>query len=256
MNNIVNKTLEFAITSDTPCLLVGEAGVGKNYIINKLAEKYNARVTRVSLTGDVEAEELIGKIGLLNGNTVWVDGVVTNAIRRGDWLVLDEVNAAPASVLFALHSLLDDDRALTLNNHPNKEVVKKHKDTRIFATANPVSYSGTKIPNFAFLSRFVLSIEINRPTEKQAVEIIKSHNVSEGFADFAAKLYERLGKEELDIPFTLREAIVFGSLVEEGFNPKEAMLAVYSGKNAIVEGESLDAMSSIIEEVLQETNIV
>lgn len=252
----IAKTLEFSVKNDIPCLLVGEAGVGKNYLINKLAEKHNARVTRVSLTGDVEAEELVGKIGLLNGNTVWVDGVVTNAIRRGEWLVLDEVNAAPASVLFALHSLLDDDRALTLNNHPEKEVVRKHEKTRIFATANPVSYAGTKIPNFAFLSRFVLSVEVTRPSEKEAAEIIKSHNVGDGYAEFAARVYNKLGQEELDVPFTLREAIVFGSLLEAEFNPIEAITAVFAGKSAIVEGESLENILKIIKEIVEETDVL
>ena len=76
------------------------------------------------------------------------------AVRRGDWIVLDELNLAPSDVLEALNRLLDDNRELFLPE--TQEVIKPHADFMLFATQNPPgAYGGRKVLSRAFRNRFL-----------------------------------------------------------------------------------------------------
>jgi len=69
------------------------------------------------------------------GKLVFRDGLLVRALRRGDWIVLDELNLAPTDVLEALNRLLDDNRELVIPE--TEEVVRPHQNFMLFATQNP-----------------------------------------------------------------------------------------------------------------------
>jgi midasin len=76
------------------------------------------------------------------------------ALKRGHWVILDELNLAPSEVLEALNRLLDDNRELYLAE--TNETVKPHPNFRLFATQNPCgAYGGRKPLSRAFRNRFV-----------------------------------------------------------------------------------------------------
>lgn len=149
------KTIEFCIKNNFPVLLVGETGVGKTTLIKALADERSEELIRVSMNGSMGTEELLGKRLLQEGETIWQDGILTNAVRKGSWIVLDEINSASADILFALHALLDNERALVLPEKDN-ERIPAHKNFRMFAGMNPEEYIGTKLLNQAFKSRFYM----------------------------------------------------------------------------------------------------
>lgn len=65
-------------------------------------------------------------------------------MRKGYWIVLDELNLAPTDVLEALNRLLDDNRELFITE--TQEVVKAHPRFMLFATQNPPGlYGGRKV---------------------------------------------------------------------------------------------------------------
>jgi len=89
-----------------------------------------------------------------NGSLVFQDGLLVQALRNGYWLILDELNLAPSEVLEALNRLLDDNREFFLAE--TSEVIKPHRDFRLFATQNPCgAYGGRKPLSRAFRNRFV-----------------------------------------------------------------------------------------------------
>ena len=47
-----------------------------------------------------------------DGGITFVEGALVTAVRKGHWIVLDELNLAPSDVLEALNRLLDDNREL------------------------------------------------------------------------------------------------------------------------------------------------
>lgn len=71
-------------------------------------------------------------------------GVLIDAMRKGYWIILDELNLAPTDVLEALNRLLDDNRELLITE--TQEVVKAHPRFMLFATQNPPGlYGGRKV---------------------------------------------------------------------------------------------------------------
>lgn len=89
-----------------------------------------------------------------NGTLSFHDGILVRALRRGHWVILDELNLAPSEVLEALNRLLDDNRELYLPEID--ETVKPHLNFRLFATQNPSgAYGGRKPLSRAFRNRFV-----------------------------------------------------------------------------------------------------
>jgi midasin len=76
------------------------------------------------------------------------------AVRKGYWIVLDELNLAPSEVLEALNRLLDDNRELFIPE--TQETIKPHPDFLLFATQNPPGlYGGRKVLSRALQNRYV-----------------------------------------------------------------------------------------------------
>lgn len=76
------------------------------------------------------------------------------AMRKGHWIILDELNLAPSDVLEALNRVLDDNREIFIPE--TQEVVKAHPHFMLFATQNPPgSYGGRKVLSRAFRNRFI-----------------------------------------------------------------------------------------------------
>ena len=76
-------------------------------------------------------------------------------MRRGYWIVLDELNLAPSDVLEALNRLLDDNRELFVPEL--QETITPHPHFMLFATQNPpgATYGGRKVLSKAFRNRFM-----------------------------------------------------------------------------------------------------
>ena len=169
----IMKTLAIAIRDNMPVLLIGESGTGKTSAIRYLANETKNGLRRVNLNGGTTADELVGRLLINDKGTYWVDGVLTEAMRRGEWIVLDEINAALPEVLFVLQSVMDDDGYLVLNEKDDKEIIHKHPNFRLFATCNPPEYAGTKEMNKALLSRFAICINADFPPAAKELEIIE-----------------------------------------------------------------------------------
>lgn len=76
-------------------------------------------------------------------------------MRKGYWIVLDELNLAPSDVLEALNRLLDDNRELFVPEL--QETITPHPHFMLFATQNPpgATYGGRKVLSKAFRNRFM-----------------------------------------------------------------------------------------------------
>lgn len=201
----VLETIAFAVQENMPVLLIGETGVGKTAAIRHIAGRTKQSLRRVNINGSMTAEDFVGQMLVNEKGTYWKDGVLTECMRNGYWIVLDEINAASAEILFVLHSLLDDDKYIVLTDHPEREIVKAHPNFRIFATMNPPErYAGTKELNKALLSRFGITIQVPIPPPAIEFGILSGAKVALGADEpklhsFVNELRAAYNKEELDV---------------------------------------------------------
>ena len=209
--------LDVAIAKNLPVLLVGDTGTGKTSIIRELGIRDKKVVKRMSITGETTVDEFVGKYELEAGKTVWRDGILLEAMRKGEWLVVDEINVALPEILFVLHSLLDDDNYVTVSQHAG-EVVKPHKDFRFFATMNPTDeYAGTKELNKAFQSRFSVILTFHYPAPAIEAKIIADKTGialadATKMADVAVALRKAKKDEKIFYTCSTRDLLHWGGL--------------------------------------------
>ncbi|XP_053314521.1 midasin [Spea bombifrons] len=138
-----------------PVLIQGETSVGKTSLIRWLACASGNQCVRINNHEHTDIQEYIGcYTSDTSGKLVFKEGVLIDAMRKGYWIILDELNLAPTDVLEALNRLLDDNRELFITE--TQEVVKAHPRFMLFATQNPPGlYGGRKVLSRAFRNRFI-----------------------------------------------------------------------------------------------------
>jgi len=105
---------ELAYSRGLPLLLKGPTGCGKTRFVSHMAAKLGRPLYTVSCHDDLTAADLTGRYLLQGGETRWVDGPLTRAVREGGICYLDEVVEARKDVTVVLHPLTDDRRMLPL----------------------------------------------------------------------------------------------------------------------------------------------
>ena len=122
------------------------------------------------------------------------DGPLLRALRRGSWVLLDELNLAPQPVLEALNAVLD--HRGTLYVPELGEAVAKGRGFRLFATQNPHGgVSGRRALPKSFLDRFFrVHVAALTLVDFEAVAYQK-YALDEGFARECAACVDRIRRE-------------------------------------------------------------
>ncbi|KRT79114.1 AAA protein, partial [Oryctes borbonicus] len=138
-----------------PVLLQGDTSVGKTSLITYLAKASGHKCVRINNHEHTDLQEYVGSYAAdLSGKLVFREGLLVEAMKKGHWIILDELNLAPSDVLEALNRVLDDNRELFIPE--TQEMVKAHHNFMLFATQNPPgSYGGRKMLSRAFRNRFI-----------------------------------------------------------------------------------------------------
>lgn len=134
----------------------------------------------------------------------WIDGVLVDALERGEWLVLDNANLCSASVLDRLNSLLERNGALVINEHADSDgtprVIKPHQDFRIFLTTDP-RYG-----------------ELSRAMRNRAVELFMPHSAAENETLLSDPLFAESAVAAFRNVKTLRQYAINGQLANTVFD--------------------------------------
>jgi midasin len=79
-------------------LLEGSPGVGKTSLVAALARQARAPLVRINLSEHTDMMDLLGADlpapGGAAGQFAWCDGPLLGALKRGAWVLLDELNLA------------------------------------------------------------------------------------------------------------------------------------------------------------------
>eukprot|EP00563_Minutocellus_polymorphus_P011097 CAMPEP_0181061420 /NCGR_PEP_ID=MMETSP1070-20121207/22512_1 /TAXON_ID=265543 /ORGANISM="Minutocellus polymorphus, Strain NH13" /LENGTH=5087 /DNA_ID=CAMNT_0023141375 /DNA_START=277 /DNA_END=15540 /DNA_ORIENTATION=+ len=155
-----------------PVLLEGPTSAGKTTLVEYLAARCGHTCVRINNHEHTDVQEYTGCYATdPNGRLVFQEGILVQALRKGHWVILDELNLAPSEVLEALNRLLDDNRELYLPEI--NETVSPHPNFRLFATQNPSGvYGGRKPLSRAFRNRFV-EIHVSDIPSNEMVSILE-----------------------------------------------------------------------------------
>ncbi|KAF2076411.1 hypothetical protein CYY_002268 [Polysphondylium violaceum] len=168
--NLANLS-RILVSRKHPILLQGPTSSGKTSMVEYLAIRTGHRFIRINNHEHTDLQEYLGQyISDDKGKLVFQEGILVEAVRKGYWVVLDELNLAPSEVLEALNRLLDDNRELFIPE--TQEVVKPHPHFMLFATQNPPGlYGGRKVLSRAFRNRF-LELHVDDIPEHELEEIL------------------------------------------------------------------------------------
>ena len=117
-----------------PLYVFGPSGAGKSSCLRQVCAKINMPVYGAVGSERLEVSDLIGHYVLKDQETVWVDGPLTQAVRNGGLFVFDEIDGCSASIVMALHGILDGSD-LIIPEHGG-ELVPRHPLFRIAVTGN------------------------------------------------------------------------------------------------------------------------
>ncbi len=177
-----------------PVLLEGPTSAGKTTLVEYLAARCGHQCVRINNHEHTDVQEYTGSYASdSSGKLCFREGILVKALRKGHWVILDELNLAPSEVLEALNRLLDDNRELYLPEI--NEVVKPHPNFRLFATQNPSgAYGGRKPLSRAFRNRFV-EIHVGEIPEQEMVTILEQRcKCPKSYAKLLVKVMSTLRK--------------------------------------------------------------
>ena len=169
-----------------PVFVTGLSGNGKTFGIEQACAQLGREIIRVNITIETDEDDLIGGFRLVNGETVWHNGPVIEALERGAILLLDEIDLASNKIL-CLQSVLEGN-GLFLKKIGR--YVEPREGFNIFATANTKGkgsddgrFIGTNVLNEAFLERFPVTFEQEYPTVNNEVKILQAVSKTLGKVD-------------------------------------------------------------------------
>ena len=176
-----------------PVFITGLSGNGKTLAVTQACAVAKRELIRVNITIETDEDDLLGGYRLRDGQTVWQNGPVIEAMERGAVLLLDEIDLASNKIM-CLQPILEGSGIYVKKIN---KFVKPKIGFNVVATANTKGqgsddgkFIGTNVLNEAFLERFPVTFEQEYPGNKTEVKIVATKLKSAGKSDdkFATNL--------------------------------------------------------------------
>ena len=217
---------ETAWTRQLPLLLKGPTGCGKTRFVSHMAAKLGLPLSTVSCHDDLSAADLTGRYLLKGGDTVWVDGPLTRAVRDGGVCYLDEIVEARKDVAVVLHPLTDDRRILPLER--TGEVLEAPAGFMLVVSYNPGYQNLLKNLKPSTRQRFV-SISFDFLPRDQEIAVVSQESGLDDSAvaplvDLARRLRSLKG-QDIEEGVSTRLIVYAASLIAAGLPQREAVMA-------------------------------
>ena len=169
-----------------PVFITGLSGNGKTLAVTQACAVAKRELIRVNITIETDEDDLLGGYRLRDGQTVWQNGPVIEAMERGAVLLLDEIDLASNKIM-CLQPILEGSGIYVKKIN---KFVKPKLGFNVVATANTKGqgsddgkFIGTNVLNEAFLERFPVTFEQEYPGNKTEVKIVATKLKSAGKSD-------------------------------------------------------------------------
>ena len=169
-----------------PVFITGLSGNGKTMGVTQACAEAKKELIRVNITIETDEDDLLGGYRLKDGQTVWQNGPVIEAMERGALLLLDEVDLASNKIM-CLQPILEGSGVFVKKIN---KFVKPAQGFNVIATANTKGqgsddgkFIGTNVLNEAFLERFPVTFEQKYPSVAIEKKILNNTLKASGKSD-------------------------------------------------------------------------
>jgi len=195
-----------------PIFITGLSGNGKTLGVTQACAEKKREMIRVNITIETDEDDLLGGYRLRDGQTVWQNGPVIEAMERASVLLLDEIDLASNKIM-CLQPILEGNGVFVKKIN---KFIKPKLGFTVVATANTKGkgsedgqFIGTNVLNEAFLERFPITFEQSYPSVRIETKIIsgmlETENVPDSafaenlvnWADIIRKTYNEGGVDEI-----------------------------------------------------------
>jgi nitric oxide reductase NorQ protein len=209
-----------------PVLLKGPTGCGKTRFIEAMAHQLGRQLITVAGHEDLTSADLVGRFLLQGGDTVWVDGPLTRAVKEGAIFYLDEVVEARQDTTVVIHPLTDHRRQLPIDRL--NQTLTAADGFCMVVSYNPGYQSVLKDLKDSTRQRFV-AIELGFPPPDVETSVVAHEaGIDEGDAKLlvnVAQAIRRLEGSALREVASTRTLIMAGVLMSEGLPMRDAVHA-------------------------------
>ena len=169
-----------------PVFITGLSGNGKTMSVTQACADLKKELIRVNITIETDEDDLLGGFRLKDGQTVWANGPIIEAMERGAVLLLDEIDLASNKIM-CLQPVLEGSGIFVKKIN---KWVKPKQGFNVIATANTKGqgsedgkFIGTNVLNEAFLERFPVTFEQKYPSVSTEKKILNNTLKSYGKSD-------------------------------------------------------------------------
>ena len=176
-----------------PLFIAGLSGNGKTMMVEQACAETKRKYVRVNITEETDEDDLIGGFRLVNGETVWCDGPIPQAMKQGAICLIDEIDRG-SNKLMCLQAVLE---GKPLYIKKTGAVVHPATGFNVIATANTKGrgsedgrFTGARILDEAFLERFIATLDQPYPTAAVEKKIIL--NAMEAYGNLDGEFADNL----------------------------------------------------------------
>ena len=218
-----------AIEHNERVFVYGPSGCGKSALVRQIAAIVKRPVRRVSLNGETSVGDFVGHWTVnQDRQTVFVKGILPQAMEQGHILQLDEVDAMQPEVGFVIQQVLEPGGHLLLTD--TGQDISPHPDFRLVATANTLGFgsdsglyaSGTHVLNFSWLDRWDVVVHFDYLPQGHEEGLLRSRHPSldkamlKQLVKAANDLRKAHAAEELTTVVTTRRLLALCARLERG----------------------------------------
>ncbi len=176
-----------------PMFIAGLSGNGKTMMVEQACAQLKRKYVRVNITEESDEDDLIGGFRLVNGETVWCDGPIPQAMKQGAICLIDEIDRG-SNKLMCLQAVLE---GKPLYIKKTGAVVYPERGFNVIATANTKGrgsddgrFTGARILDEAFLERFIVTLDQPYPTTAVEKKIVI--NAMDAYGNLDGEFAEKL----------------------------------------------------------------